>query len=68
MRLFINSLVCAPEPSSKIDLFVLLGGQSNAKGNTSGLAPTRSELIGSITDAYIYNGSSYATLHYPNNN
>lgn len=54
--------------SEDIDLFVLLGGQSNAYGNTDGQPPTRPELIGDVNNAFIFDTDDYYTLNYPSNN
>lgn len=51
----------------KIDLFIILAGQSNARG-WSLAAPTRSELLGSIINSNIYDVDDYKTLNYPDNN
>ena len=50
------------------DMFILLAGQSNAVGNTSGLPPTRPELLGDIDNAMVWKGAFYGPLNYPNTN
>lgn len=56
-----------PFLGDSIDLFILLFGQSNAVGTTSG-DPSRLELIGDIPQSYIYSDAVYQQLNYPDNN
>lgn len=51
-----------------IDLYLLIGGQSNAVGTTSGADPTRSELLDPITNCIIDKNGTFETLDYPLNN
>lgn len=54
--------------NDSINLFVLAFGQSNLLGSTNSIDPSRLELHGNIPQAYIYSGSNYEQLNFPNNN